>query len=472
MTELAARVRRFAAEQGLWSPGARLVAAVSGGGDSVALFHLLRELAQGGHVVLAGVVHLNHRLRPDADRDEAFCRDLAAAAGVPFDAAQVDVAAAARAGRCSVEVAARRARFAFFAEVRDRREAAAVALAHTLDDQAETVLLRLLRGTGTRGLRGALAARPGVVRPLLRCGRGELRAYLAARRVSWLEDETNADRGLLRNRIRHDLLPLLARDYQPAARRLLARTAELAAADEACLEAMAIAAADGVSERAAGDSRVCLQTAPLLALPPALARRVVRRALIQAGATRSVRLADIDTVLAVCRHPQAAAARAAGLVVERFSAGAVLFSKGAPRAPGRIPPRTLAVPGQIDVHECGPGWRLRAEGPIRRERAPLPTRHRLVVDAARGPFTVRGRQPGDRLRPAGLGGSKSLQDLFVDRKVPRGERDRTPVVTGADGRIVWVVGLAVAEDLAAAAGEGDVVVLNFERPDGSGPEAT
>jgi tRNA(Ile)-lysidine synthetase-like protein len=85
---------------------------------------------------------------------------------------------------------------------------------------------------------------------------------------------------------------------------------------------------------------------------------------------------------------------------------------------------------------------------------------------------VRGRQPGDRLRPAGLGGSKSLQDLFVDRKVPRGERDRTPVVTGADGRIVWVVGLAVAEDLAAAAGEGDVVVLNFERPDGSGPEAT
>jgi tRNA(Ile)-lysidine synthase len=117
---------------------------------------------------------------------------------------------------------------------------------------------------------------------------------------------------------------------------------------------------------------------------------------------------------------------------------------------------------------------LRAEGPIERKRAQEPSRHRILLDAAGGwgPFTVRGRQPGDRLRPLGLGGSKSLQDLFVDRKVPRNERDRTPLVLDAAGRIVWVVGLALAEGVAAVDGAGDVVVLNFERPDGSGPEAT
>ena len=167
MTNLAARVRRYVVRQRLWPRGSRVAAAVSGGGDSVALLQLLGELAASGDLVLAGVVHLNHQLRATADRDEALCRRLAADAGVPFDAARVDVAAAARAARCSVEVAARDARYAFFEQARTRLGADVVAVAHTRDDQAETVLIRLLRGTGTRGLRGALPRRGVVVRPLL-----------------------------------------------------------------------------------------------------------------------------------------------------------------------------------------------------------------------------------------------------------------------------------------------------------------
>jgi tRNA(Ile)-lysidine synthetase-like protein len=200
---------------------------------------------------------------------------------------------------------------------------------------------------------------------------------------------------------------------------------------------------------------------------------VVRLALEAAGATRSTRLADVDRVLAVCGNAQSAPCRVAGVLVERFSANAVLMRRGEEPAAEPIPPRTLEVPGYVDIPECGSGWRVRAEGPIQRETAREPSRHCIVIDAAvgRGPLTVRGRQPGDRLRPAGLGGSKSLQDLFVDRKVPRGERDRTPVVLAADGRILWVVGLALAEGAAAMDGADDVVVLNFERPDGSGPEA-
>lgn len=471
MTNLAARVRGFVGRQQLWPPGARVVAAVSGGGDSVALVHLLRELEAGGHLVLAGLAHLNHRLRAEADDDEAFCRALAASAGVPCDVAHVDVAAAAAAVRASVEVAGRDARYAFFEQVRIARAAHAVAVAHTRDDQAETVLLRLLRGAGTHGLRGALPARGGIVRPLLTCGRDELRSYLAARGAVWREDATNADTALLRNRIRHDLLPRLVRDYQPGAARLLARTAELAHDDDAYLTAAAHTAVAVISSKQGDGHRV--RSADLLALPPAIGRRVVQLTLQQSGATRAVRLADVERVLATCRATPAAGCRVAGVTVERFSADAVLFRRGGPPAHRPMPPRTLEVPGLVEVPECGAGWRLRADGPIKRGSAPEPSRHRILLDAGLdpGPFTVRGRRPGDRLRPLGLGGTKSLQDLFVDRKVPRGERDRTPVVLDAAGRILWVVGLALDEGVAAAEGADDVVVLNFERPDGSGPEA-
>lgn len=471
MTNLAARVRRFVVRERLWSPGARIVAAVSGGGDSVALVHLLAELAAAGDLVLAGLVHLNHQLRPTADRDEALCRALADSCGVPIDAARCDVAAAARAGRRSTEVAARDLRYALFDEARIRRAAEVVAVAHTRDDQAETVLFRLLRGTGPHGLRGMRPRRDRIARPLLACGRDELRRYLEARGASWSEDETNADLAIPRNRIRHELLPQLTRDYQPATARVLARLADLAAADDAVLAAAADTAAARLSSNETGGWR--LDTVALAAEPPAIARRVVRRLLERTGAARAVRVADIDRVLAACRTVQARPVRVAGVLVERFSADAVLFNRvdAAPATP--LPPRVLEVPGEIGVPECGAGWRLRAEGPIVKRRAPAPSRHRLLLDAGLGlgPFTVRGRRAGDRIRPVGLGGSKSLQDLFVDRKIPRALRDRVPVVADSAGRILWVVGLAVAEGVNVPADADDVVVLSFERPDGPGPEA-
>ncbi|MGD9906808.1 MAG: tRNA lysidine(34) synthetase TilS [Vicinamibacterales bacterium] len=446
--------------------------AVSGGGDSVALVHLLAELASRGELILAGLAHLNHQLRPTADRDEALCRALAVRHGVPIDVARRDVAGAARALRRSAEAVGRDLRYALFEEVRLRRAADVVAVAHSRDDQAETVLLRLLRGTGPRGLRGMRPRRDGVVRPLLACSRGELRRYLAARGAEWAEDETNADCTVPRNRVRHQLLPLLVRDYQPATPRLLARLADLAAADDAVLEAMADAAGAGVSSPLEGGWR--LDTAGLQALPPAIAHRVVRRLLERAGAQRAVRLADVDRVLAACRSARARPVVVAGVSVERFSADAVLFNRGRAAALPRLPPRTLEVPGQVEVPECGAGWRLRADGPIQREEAPAPSRHRLLLAAGseRGPLTVRGREAGDRFRPAGLGGSKSLQNLFVDRKVPRALRDRVPVVIDATGRILWVVGIAVAEGAAAPAGAADEIVLNFVRPGLPGPEAT
>lgn len=472
MTDIAARVRRFVARHRLWAPGARVVAALSGGSDSVAQLWLLRELEAEGAVTLAGAAHLNHGLRPTARRDEAFCRALCARLDVPLVCETIDVAAAARASRQSIEVAARRLRYACLERARHATGADRIAVAHTLDDQAETVLMRLLRGAGPHGLRGVPSRRGAIVRPLLSSTRAELRAALAARNESWVEDETNADVSVPRNRIRHELLPLLAERFQPAVARVLARTAEVAAAEDAYLEALAADLAARAVRKSRHGVRLALPT--LTDAPLALQRRVVRRALADAGARRAPDLADVDRALEVCTPSGPRAAEAAGVRVERFSPGTVLLEEGGrPTAPQPIAERTLTVPGAVEIPEIEPGCRVRAHWPIEEGTAQAAVRGRVALrkDVA-SPLVVRGRRPGDRVRPVGLGGTKKVQDLLVDRKVPAGERDRVPVVTDASGKIVWVAGHAADADAVAPSGEYDVIVLTFEQPGAPGSEGT
>lgn len=449
-----------------------MVAAVSGGSDSVALLWILHELHQDGTVHLTGLAHLNHQLRQLAGRDEAFCRALAARIGVPFLGECADVAELAREWRCSIEVAARRARYACLERARVASGASRIGVAHTRDDQAETVLLRLVRGAGTRGLRGALPVRGTVVRPLLDCSRNELRRYLTARAESWLEDETNADLGHPRNRVRHELLPLLAERYRPSVTRVLARTADVAAHDDALLERLAEQAVPTVVATGRGGLR--LDVAVLAALPLSLQRRLARRVLVLAGAGRAPGHGDVERLLDVCAAGGPAAAEAAGVRVERFSADAVLLKRGG-RADADIqwPDQVLLVPGVVELPDLGAECRVTAVGPIQHEDAFLPGRVQaaLKAEAVMLPLIVRRRRPGDRIQPVGLAGTKKLQDLLVDRKVPRGERNRIPVVADAAGRIVWVVGHAVAAHAAPAAQDA-VIVLSFEQPASSGSEAS
>lgn len=472
MTDLAARVRRFVALRRLWAPGSRVIAALSGGSDSVAQLWLMGELAAEGGVTLAGAAHLNHALRPTAHRDEAFCRALCARLDVPLVCETIDVAAVAQESRHSIEVAARRVRYEFLERARLACGADRIAVAHTLDDQAETVLLRLLRGAGPHGLRGVPSRRGAIVRPLLSATRAELRAALAARGEAWVDDETNADVSMPRNRVRHELLPLLAGRFQPAVARVLARTAEVAAAEDAYLEALARELAARAVQKEPRGVRLALPA--LTAAPLALQRRVLRRALAEAGALRTPDLADVDRALEVCAPAGPRATEAAGVRVERFSPGTVLLGEGArPSAPLSLPERRLTVPGTVELPEVGPGCRIRAHWPIEdgTAHAALLGRVALRTDLA-SPLVVRGRRPGDRVRPVGLGGTKKVQDLLVDRKVPAGERDRVPVVTDASGTIVWVAGHAADADAVARSGEYDVIVLTFEQPGAPGSEGT
>jgi tRNA(Ile)-lysidine synthase len=466
---LLASVRRDIRHHGLWPPGARVVVGLSGGADSVALVHLLHALAAEGAVAIAAAAHLNHALRPEADADEAFCRGLCERLGVPFVTERAPVRELAREAGLSIEAAGRRERYRFLERVRLAQAATRIAVAHTAEDQAETVLLRLLRGAGTRGLRGVLRRRGHVVRPLLSCRRDALRAWLAEREIRWREDASNADLTVPRNRIRHELLPLLARSYQPAIVRVLARTADVADAEDALLEQFAAEGAARLVVAVPGGLEV--RRAGLAALPLALARRVVRRALVAAGARHAPDLADVDLVLAIgAGGPRAA--DVSGLRVERFSGDAVLLIRDRVAAVAPLPVRTLPIPGVVELPELGPGCRLRAERPIIQGDPGMAGRQARLRGSLAGPLVVRSRRPGDRIRPVGLGGTKKVQDLLVDRKVPRADRDRVPVVTDAAGRLLWVAGHALDAEWAAPAVGDDVIVLTFEPPVTPGSEGS
>jgi tRNA(Ile)-lysidine synthase len=448
--------------------GARVVAAVSGGADSVALACLLAELAARGTLELAGIAHLNHQLRgADADDDEAFCAAMAARMSVPFRSARVDVAAAARARGESIEAAARHERYAWLAETAAELAATHIATGHTLDDQAETVLLRLLRGAGSRGLSGIRAARGAVIRPLIECRRADVRAYLSARDEPFREDASNLDVSIPRNLLRRDLLPVIDR-VTPGGLEALARTAALAADDEDFLVAEAVIAARSVVLASADG--VQLHRVPLKALAPAIARRVIRAAVEMAAPIDAPRLTSrhIEAVWRLVTSDSARHADLPGVRVEadqnvlRVNRAASDESHLAGDAPFEL---ALGVPGTLTILEAG--WIISAERGHQTAPAGVEPREalRIAVPAAlvRGPLTVRNRRPGDRIKPIGAPGRKKVQDLLVDRKVPRAERDRVPVVVDADGRLMWVVGVAMADEFRVTAPEAEVVVFKAER---------
>ena len=452
--------------------GARVLVAVSGGADSVALAWLLADLAERGVIVLAGVGHLNHQLRgAEADADEAFVAALAVRLRVPCKSARVDVAALAAARGESIEAAARRARYAWLAEAAEALGATHIATGHTLDDQAETVLLRLLRGAGTRGLSGIRATRGAVIRPLLDSRREDVRAYLSARGEAFREDASNQDTSIPRNRIRHELLPVINR-LAPGGLAALARTARLAADDEAVLQSRATVAAGFVVSHDADGVR--LRRGLLVALPPAIGRRVIRGGIERVVPLEAPRLTSghIESVWRSVLDGGRRRIDLPGVRVDVAPDAVWLRGVAGERQSGDGCPEfayPLEVPGVLTVPEAG--WSISAErrdqnaaegvelcvGPRAALRIVVPAS--LVGDAV----TVRNRRPGDRIKPIGGSGRKKVQDLLVDQKVPRDKRDRVPVVVGADGRVVWVVGVAMADEFRVTAPQSEVVVFTAER---------
>jgi tRNA(Ile)-lysidine synthase len=302
---LVQQVRRTILRHALCPPGTRVLVGVSGGSDSVALLRALLELSRTSDFSVAGVGHFNHRLRDTAVRDEAFCRDLAGTLDVPFVAGAGDVAARADAEKLSIEDAARRLRYDFLERTGREVGATRVAVGHTLDDQAETVLLKLMRGAGATGLGGVYPKRDIVIRPLIEASRDELRAWLASLGQPWMEDETNADLSNPRNRVRHRVLPEIDAAYGGSTRSALARSAELAREDGQFLDQLAA----GRYRDVVTVGQDCLQVdaVALAAEPPALQRRVLLYAMRARAGGREIGLDHVELALAVLRgHARAA----------------------------------------------------------------------------------------------------------------------------------------------------------------------
>jgi tRNA(Ile)-lysidine synthase len=258
-------IRRYIRRHDLIPAGARVLAAVSGGSDSVALAHVLAALDASGDLQLVGLAHFNHQLRPAADADERFVAGVASSLDCPLIADRGDVAARAKRERRSLEDAARASRHEFLERARVDVKADVIALGHTRDDQAETFLLRLTRGAGFRGLAGMHPRNGAIVRPLLDCRRDELRAYLAARRIPFVEDESNADVGIPRNRVRAELLPLLATRFNPSIVDVLVSEAELARDASEWMDAAAREAAARIVRHDARTSEIDVRDLAALA---------------------------------------------------------------------------------------------------------------------------------------------------------------------------------------------------------------
>lgn len=297
MTSLLQQVRRTIRRYALCPPGSRVLVGLSGGSDSVALTLLLRELSEHGGFSLVALAHVNHQLRADAARDERFCREFAARIDLPIHVEAVDVRSYATSQRLSIEDAARRLRYEVLRRCAVEIRADRVAVGHTRDDQAETFLLKLIRGAGTTGLGGVYPQRGDVIRPLLDVSREELREYLRGAGQSWVEDDTNTDLKNPRNRIRHQVLPELHKAAGADTTIAIARAAGLARDDSQWLDQLADGRFSALSREAPYGLEI--DAAALDEEPLPVQRRILLKGLRTVAEGREIGLEHVESALGV-----------------------------------------------------------------------------------------------------------------------------------------------------------------------------
>jgi tRNA(Ile)-lysidine synthase len=442
------------------APRDTVLVAISGGPDSTALLHALVQLRSRLRCRLRAC-HVHHGLRgTDADADAKQAADLATSLKVPFTRRRADVPAYARTYALSIEAAARVLRYQLLESAADTLRASRIATGHTADDQAETVLLNMIRGAGPQGLAGIPPVRGKVIRPLLDVTHSEVEQYCDFHKLSHRLDRSNLDTAFRRNRIRHEILPALAR-IQPKVVAGLGRLADILRAEN---EFMAEQAAHALREIAAQrPGEVGIACGPFGVLPRALQRRVLRAAVARVkGDELDLDLERIDALAALAVSGQT------GSVVELPGAVRAELTYGelviVPAIPQPVAPKTewtLPVPGEVSIAELG----LTISARRSRARRPPPHPTAALVDAERitPPLTVRTRRRGDRFTPFGMKGTVKLQDFFVNAKVPRTERARVPLVLSGD-EIIWVVGYRINERFKVRSKTRRTVRLQATRP--------
>ena len=418
-----------------------VIVAVSGGPDSVCLLYALHELRTELQIRLV-VAHFDHGLRPAEDESEtAFVRALAVSLKLPFETAKGHLLA--KKVRGSREEVARNARYAFLERVKKKHKAQKIALGHNLNDQAETIFMRLLRGSGPSGLTGIPPCRDGsIIRPLIEIERPEIENYLKAKKLASVTDSSNLKTDYLRNKIRLEIMPLLE-VHQPQLAHLLAQTAEILRDEDGYLEQIA----EAWFNRNVEQSPHHVFRAPItsfLALPVALRRRVIRNVI--GKVKKDLRRISWDHIEAIQRLAQAEKPQAAlnlpGRLTVRRTYGHLILSASMKRKPRPFHYR-LDEPGAYDLREIGRSISFE-EIKNRRGLRLRGSAWTAFFDAEklRFPLTLRSFKAGDRFIPFGMKGHKKLKDFFVDLKVPLEQRYSTPILR-CDDKIVWVCGFRI-----------------------------
>jgi tRNA(Ile)-lysidine synthase len=463
------RVLGYIREHHLVDAGQTMLVSVSGGQDSVCLLHLLNQLQPELGIKLH-VAHLDHQLRgKESAADARYVARLAKSLGIPATVAKRDAAAYQKEHGLSLEEAAREVRYNFLAETAAAAGADAVAVGHTLDDHVETILLHLVRGTGTRGLRGLQPVTKRrvsgkdltIVRPLLTVRRDETGAYCTRFELKPRQDATNLSMEPLRNRVRLELLPLL-QNYNSGIFEALQRTAQIAGDDITHLEEEAVRYWPKVADKQ-GDV-IVLDKKALFKLPVSVRRYLLRQAIeTAAGDLKDIEARHIEEIMQAMDKPAGKQISLPyGLV---FAVGYDRYLLGTDISPlnpfpvlaGEYP---LKIPGKTLI----PGWRIDARVV---ESAGLTTGDngfsaRFDFGCLAGKLTVRPRQRGDCFQPCGMQGTKKVAQYMLDVKIPYDRRNRVPILADDDG-ILWVVGYRIAERVKITGRTKKVLQLKFER---------
>jgi len=449
----------------LFSPGDHVLVAVSGGADSVSMLHVLHQLSDELEIKV-GVAHLNHKLRgKESDKDEEFVEQLAERLQIPFVRGIGHVQRMAGEQGISIEMAAREVRYDFFARAAKKAGANTIATGHTSDDQAETVLLKLARGAGAGGLGGipreTMLKNVRIVRPLLDVSRDDVLDFMNENNLSWREDESNEDTVFLRNRVRHVILPIMEKGVNPKIKEALNRTAEIFQSENRWLdEIVAKRLAESV------DQHYALQVKSVKSQPIAARRRIIRSWLIESGVPHQK--IDFDAVeridLLIQGSGRSTNITGSMTVKKRYGALMVVPSEGVPSIPFRV---ALNVPGETILTDLGLRVVIAKEPGLVKDKSlkagRLPAKASICSSAVgKKKIYLRSWRTGDRMRPFGLGGSRKLQDIFVDEKVHVEQRGELPLFE-CGKEIIWIPGYRVAEGWQVADNTHQVYQIYIER---------
>ncbi len=465
------RVLRFIRENKLVTPGEILLVGVSGGADSTCLILVLNAIKERLGLSLH-IAHLNHELRgAESEVDARHVSELAHKLTIPVTIEARDVKAYQLENRLSLEEAAREVRYTFFSELARKLGADKVAVGHTANDQVETVLMHLVRGSGTRGLSGLKPInflkfggnQIKVIRPLLEITRQETEEYCKNQRLTPRIDSTNLSLTTLRNRIRLELLPMLKK-YNPEIEKAIIRTARIAADDIAFLDEETKKLASELTQRE-GDA-IFLNQKKVLELPQALKHSLLRWAIGElAGDVRNLEMEHIEEIMDILGKPAGKSLSLPNSIIFINDYGRYILSKDE-SALSPYPPiegeHHLKIPGETVIH----GWKVKAELLKRGEIATFESDDRLVAlldyDRTGSNLSVRAIKRGDRFIPLGMNETKKVGEFLIDARVPRYLRKNIPLVV-SPGQIVWVVGKRIDERVKITSKTKRVLRLQFKR---------